>query len=359
MVFAGFFPTDPAEYESMRDALSKLHLNDSSFQFEPDTSDALGFGFRCGFLGLLHMEIIQERLEREYDLDLITTAPSVVYHAFTKQGEMVKVDNPSKMPVVGNLERIEEPILKLTVHVPSEYVGPVVALCEARRGRQLGLHYATKDHIVITYELPLAEVILDFHDKLKSASRGYASMDYELTGYRADDLVKLDSGPFFFDYPKNIKLYGLSFNTTVGDYSIQGEVAYRPNLPVQVSVIDVAFAAAQPFLTRCHDLDPTTPGAQTGCAAPRRSPDAEGASMTSWSKRACRLAGFAAAVLLLWPVLAARADDQVNVRFSWKLKGDPHIVFYIEREDALDVVRVLHEARDMPAALAEPDRHQP
>ncbi len=192
MVFAGFFPTDPAEYESMRDALSKLHLNDSSFQFEPDTSDALGFGFRCGFLGLLHMEIIQERLEREYDLDLITTAPSVVYHAYTKQGELVKVDNPSKMPGVGSIERIEEPILKLTVHVPSEYVGAVVSLCEARRGRQLGIQYATKDHIVITYELPLAEVILDFHDKLKSASRGYASMDYELTGYRADDLVKLD-----------------------------------------------------------------------------------------------------------------------------------------------------------------------
>jgi GTP-binding protein LepA len=192
MVFAGFFPTDPAEYENMRDALSKLHLNDSSFQFEPDTSDALGFGFRCGFLGLLHMEIIQERLEREYDLDLITTAPSVVYHAYTRQNELVKVDNPSKMPSVGNLERIEEPILKLTVHVPSEYVGPVVALCESRRGAQLGIHYATKDHVVVTYEMPLAEVILDFHDKLKSVSRGYASMDYELTGYRANDLVKLD-----------------------------------------------------------------------------------------------------------------------------------------------------------------------
>jgi len=192
MVFAGFFPTDPAAYEGMRDALSKLHMNDSSFQFEPDTSDALGFGFRCGFLGLLHMEIIQERLEREYDLDLITTAPSVVYHAFTKTGEMVLVDNPSKMPSVGNLERIEEPILKLTVHVPSEYVGPVVALCEARRGTQLGINYATKDHVVVTYEMPLAEVILDFHDKLKSVSRGYASMDYEVTGYRADQLVKLD-----------------------------------------------------------------------------------------------------------------------------------------------------------------------
>jgi len=192
MVFAGFFPTDPAAYEGMRDALSKLHMNDSSFQFEPDTSDALGFGFRCGFLGLLHMEIIQERLEREYDLDLITTAPSVVYHAYTKDGQRVLVDNPSKMPSVGNLERIEEPILKLTVHVPSEYVGPVVALCEARRGTQLGINYATKDHVVVTYEMPLAEVILDFHDKLKSVSRGYASMDYEVTGYRADQLVKLD-----------------------------------------------------------------------------------------------------------------------------------------------------------------------
>jgi GTP-binding protein LepA len=192
MVFAGFFPTDPAEYENMRDALSKLHMNDASFQFEPDTSDALGFGFRCGFLGLLHMEIIQERLEREYDLDLITTAPSVVYHAYTRQNELVKVDNPSKMPSVGNLERIEEPILKLTVHVPSEYVGPVVALCESRRGKQLGIHYATKDHVVVTYEMPLAEVILDFHDKLKSVSRGYASMDYEITGYHAEDLVKLD-----------------------------------------------------------------------------------------------------------------------------------------------------------------------
>jgi GTP-binding protein LepA len=192
MVFAGIFPTDSAEYESLRDALSKLHMNDSSFQFEPDTSDALGFGFRCGFLGLLHMEIIQERLEREYNLDLITTAPSVVYFAHTKNGETVRVDNPSKMPPVGEIDTIEEPILKLTVHVPAEYVGPVVALCEERRGTQLGINYATKDHVVVTYELPLAEVILDFHDRLKSASRGYASMDYEVTGYRADSLVKLD-----------------------------------------------------------------------------------------------------------------------------------------------------------------------
>jgi GTP-binding protein LepA len=192
MVFAGIYPTDSAEYENLRDALAKLHLNDASFQFEPDTSDALGFGFRCGFLGLLHMEIIQERLEREYNLDLITTAPSTVYTAHKKTGETVRVDNPSKMPNVAELESIEEPILKLTVHVPSEHVGAVVALCEERRGTQLGIHFATKDYVVVTYELPLAEVILDFHDKLKSVSRGYASMDYEVTGQRKDDLVKLD-----------------------------------------------------------------------------------------------------------------------------------------------------------------------
>jgi len=192
MVFAGIFPTDSAEYENLRDALAKLHMNDSSFSFEPDTSDALGFGFRCGFLGLLHMEIIQERLEREYNLDLITTAPSVVYIAHTKNGETVRVDNPSKMPPVGDIDTIEEPILKLTVHVPAEYVGATVALCEERRGTQLGLNFSTTDHVVVTYELPLAEVILDFHDRLKSASRGYASMDYEVTGYRADSLVKLD-----------------------------------------------------------------------------------------------------------------------------------------------------------------------
>jgi GTP-binding protein LepA len=167
-------------------------MNDSSFQFEPDTSDALGFGFRCGFLGLLHMEIIQERLEREYDIDLITTAPSVSYRVMTKSGELVIVDNPSKMPGVGEIESIEEPIMKVTVHVPSEHVGAVMALCEERRGTQLGIQFVTQKHVIVSYELPLAEVILDFHDRLKSASRGYASMDYELVGYRPDDLVKLD-----------------------------------------------------------------------------------------------------------------------------------------------------------------------
>ncbi|MBK7586585.1 MAG: elongation factor 4 [Myxococcales bacterium] len=192
MVFAGIFPTDSAEYENLRDALSKLHMNDASFHFEPDTSDALGFGFRCGFLGLLHMEIIQERLEREYNLDLITTAPSVVYRATKRNGDVVMVDNPSKMPPVGDLAQIEEPIMKVTLHTPAEFVGAAVALCEDRRGVQKGIHFAAQTHVVITYELPLAEVILDFHDKLKSATRGYASMDYEFVGYTQDDLVKLD-----------------------------------------------------------------------------------------------------------------------------------------------------------------------
>jgi len=192
MVFAGLFPTDSAHYEDLRDALRKLHLNDASFKFEPDTSEALGFGFRCGFLGLLHMEIIQERLEREYNLDLITTAPSVVYIAHTKTGETIQVDNPSKLPTVGELESIEEPVMKVTIHVPNTYVGAVVILCEERRGIQQGLMYPSPDHVVVTYELPLAEVIMDFHDKLKSQSRGYASMDYELIGYRTSDLVKLD-----------------------------------------------------------------------------------------------------------------------------------------------------------------------
>jgi len=192
MVFAGLFPTDAAQYEDLRDALSKLHLNDASFSYEPDTSEALGFGFRCGFLGLLHMEIVQERLEREHDIELVTTAPSVAYRAYTRRGEMVAVDCPARMPPIGEIERVEEPIMKVTIHVPSDHVGPVVALCEERRGIQLDIAYPTPDHVVIVYELPLAEVILDFHDRLKSVSRGYASMDYEFVGYRADDLVKLD-----------------------------------------------------------------------------------------------------------------------------------------------------------------------
>jgi GTP-binding protein LepA len=192
MVFAGIFPTDSAQYEDLREALSKLHMNDAAFVFEPDTSEALGFGFRCGFLGLLHMEIIQERLEREYDLDLITTAPSVVYHVYLNDGSMKRIENPAKLPNVSLIDRIEEPIFKLTVHVPSAYVGAVLALCEERRGQQTSIQYASADRVIITYQMPLSEVLFDFHDKLKSVSRGYASMDYELTGYRAEDLIKLD-----------------------------------------------------------------------------------------------------------------------------------------------------------------------
>jgi GTP-binding protein LepA len=192
MVFAGIFPTDSAAFEDLRDALSKLRLNDAAFVFEPDSSEALGFGFRCGFLGLLHMEIIQERLEREYNLDLITTAPSVVYKVHKVDGSVIDVENPARLPPLNLIDHIEEPIFKVVIHVPSNYVGAVLSLCEERRGVQKGIQYASADRVIITYELPLGEVLFDFHDRLKSASRGYASMDYELIGYRTDDLVKLD-----------------------------------------------------------------------------------------------------------------------------------------------------------------------
>jgi GTP-binding protein LepA len=192
MVFAGIFPTDSVQYEDLRDALSKLNMNDAAFVFEPDTSEALGFGFRCGFLGLLHMEIIQERLEREYNLDLITTAPSVVYHCFLVNGGMKTIENPAKLPPPNLIDHIEEPIFRMTVHVPASYVGAVLALCQERRGEQKSIQYASSDRVIITYDMPLAEVLFDFHDRLKSASRGYASMDYELVGYRTDDLIKLD-----------------------------------------------------------------------------------------------------------------------------------------------------------------------
>jgi len=192
MVFAGVFPTDSSHFEDLRDALAKLRMNDAAFVFEPDTSEALGFGFRCGFLGLLHMEIIQERLEREYNLELISTAPSVVYRVYKVDGSIVDVENPARLPAPQYIDHIEEPIFKVTIHAPSTYVGAVLALCEDRRGTQKGLQYASADRVVITYELPFGEVLFDFHDRLKSASRGYASMDYEFLGYRTDQLVKLD-----------------------------------------------------------------------------------------------------------------------------------------------------------------------
>jgi len=197
MVFAGIYPTDSSDYPALRDALEKLQMNDAAFNFEPDSSEALGFGYRCGFLGLLHMEIIQERLEREFNLDLITTAPSVVYHVYKNNGsggteEMVVVDNPAKLPPTQFIGRIEEPFVKMTIHVPSEYVGTVIALCQEKRGNQLDLKYASTERVIIIYELPFNEVLFDFHDKLKSVSRGYASMDYEPTGYKAGDLVRVD-----------------------------------------------------------------------------------------------------------------------------------------------------------------------
>ena len=189
MVFCGIFPTDSDQYSELRDALEKLNLNDAAFMFEPETSDALGFGFRCGFLGLLHMEIIQERLEREYDIGLITTAPSVIYRVHTEH-ETLEIDNPSQIP--DGRVRIEEPYFTVSIHIPSEFVGSVIKLCQDRRGEQQGIQYASTDRVIITYLMPLAEVLFDFFDKLKSATRGYASMDYELAGYRENPLVRLD-----------------------------------------------------------------------------------------------------------------------------------------------------------------------
>ena len=192
MVFAGVFPTDASDYPNLRDALDKLHMNDAAFSFEPDSSEALGFGYRCGFLGLLHMEIIQERLDREFNLDLITSAPSVVYHVHKTDGSMVVVDNPTKLPQGQYIERMEEPYVKLTIHVPQEYVGAAITLCQEKRGTQVNMTCPSADRYIIIYEVPFAEVLFDFHDKLKSVSRGYASMDYDFIDYRVGNLVKVD-----------------------------------------------------------------------------------------------------------------------------------------------------------------------
>ncbi|HVL44136.1 MAG TPA: translation elongation factor 4 [Acidovorax sp.] len=190
-VFAGLYPTEASEYDQLRDALEKLQLNDASLHFEPEVSQALGFGFRCGFLGLLHMEIVQERLEREFDQDLITTAPSVVYEVVKGDGEVIMVENPSKMPEQGRIQEIREPIVTVHLYMPQEYVGPVMTLANQKRGVQLNMAYHGRQ-VMLTYELPLGEIVLDFFDKLKSVSRGYASMDYEFKEYRASDVVKVD-----------------------------------------------------------------------------------------------------------------------------------------------------------------------
>jgi GTP-binding protein LepA len=192
MVFAGLYPTDAAQYEDLRDAMEKLRLNDSSFTYEPESSGALGFGFRCGFLGLLHMEIVQERLEREFDLELITTAPGVSYRVTTTKGEVIEVHNPSQLPPQANIEKAEEPIITAIIITPPDYVGNVLKLCDERRGVQKKLSYLSKTRVLLEYALPLNEVVLDFFDRLKSVSRGYASLDYHLAGYQEDKLVKLD-----------------------------------------------------------------------------------------------------------------------------------------------------------------------
>ena len=190
-VFAGMYPTEASEYDQLRDALEKLKLNDASLHYKPEVSQALGFGFRCGFLGLLHMEIVQERLEREFDQDLITTAPSVVYEVVMPDGEVVMVENPAKMPDQGKLQEIREPIVTVHLYMPQEYVGPVMTLANQKRGVQMNMAYHGRQ-VMLTYEMPLGEIVLDFFDKLKSVSRGYASMDYEFKEYRASDVVKVD-----------------------------------------------------------------------------------------------------------------------------------------------------------------------
>jgi GTP-binding protein LepA len=192
MVFSGLYPTDANQYQGLRDALEKLRLNDSSFTFEPETSQALGFGFRCGFLGLLHMDIVRERLEREFGLSLITTAATVVYRVVTRTEETLLIDNPVKLPPESDVERIEEPVIQATIHLPQEFLGGVLGICEEKRGSQKEIRYLGPKRVMLVYELPLNEIVVDFYDRLKSVSRGYASMDYEIAGYRPAELVKLD-----------------------------------------------------------------------------------------------------------------------------------------------------------------------
>jgi GTP-binding protein LepA len=190
-VFAGLYPVESNEYGALREALEKLHLNDASLRYEPESSQALGFGFRCGFLGLLHMDIVQERLEREYDMALITTAPTVVYQVALRDGTVMEIENPSKLPDISSIEEVREPLIKASILVPQDYVGPVITLCNEKRGVQRNMQYLGRQ-VMLTYELPLNEVVMDFFDKLKSVSRGYASLDYDFLEYRAGDLVKLD-----------------------------------------------------------------------------------------------------------------------------------------------------------------------
>jgi GTP-binding protein LepA len=192
MVFAGLYPIDSADYEELRDAIEKLRLNDSAFSYEPETSVALGFGFRCGFLGLLHIEITQERLEREFNLNLITTAPTVAYRVLCTDGTSVEIDSPSKLPDPGQVESISEPYIAATIHTPMEYLGGILSLCEDKRGTQRDLSFPATGRAIVVYEMPLAEIVYDFYDRLKSVSRGYASLDYEPIDFRVSKLDRLD-----------------------------------------------------------------------------------------------------------------------------------------------------------------------
>ena len=192
MVFAGMYPSSTDDYEDLRDALERLRLNDASLHYEPETSVALGFGFRCGFLGLLHMEIVQERLEREFDVDLITTVPNVEYHVHLTNGEDLRVESPTALPDAGRIATVSEPIVKAHIVCPSEYIGNVQKLCHERRGVFKGMSYLDPQRVEINFELPLSEIVLDFYDRLKSGTRGYAALDYEFLEYRPDDLIKLD-----------------------------------------------------------------------------------------------------------------------------------------------------------------------
>ena len=237
-VFAGLFPVESNQFDALRDALEKLRLNDSALHYEPEVSSALGFGFRCGFLGLLHMDIVQERLEREYDMDLITTAPSVVYEVVQRDGSVLRVDNPSKIPDPGKIEEIREPVVLMHVYMPQEYVGSVMTLCNVKRGVQLNMAYAGRQ-VVLTYEMPLAEIVLDFFDKLKSISRGYASMDYEFKEYRASDVVKVDI------LINNEKVDALSIIVHRAQSQYRGrEVAAKMRELIPRQMYDVAIQAA-------------------------------------------------------------------------------------------------------------------
>ncbi len=192
MVFAGLYPTDSDQYEGLRDALEKLRLNDASLNYEPETSTALGFGFRCGFLGLLHMEIVGERLEREFNLDLLTTVPTVEYHVYLTDGSELLIENPTLLPDTTTIDRIEEPYVKTRIMAPADYIGGIMKLGQERRGIYNGMHFIDTTRVEFDFEFPLGEIVLDFYDRLKSISRGYASLDYEMSGYRPSDLVKLD-----------------------------------------------------------------------------------------------------------------------------------------------------------------------